>query len=90
MPVHLESEFVHYIGHLSPPHVYLSVHRLEQISVSYIQTIKLVAFVVVDPFVVELLHDLLECNPHELDERVQQRGIVEKVESGEEHSGQRY
>ena len=48
------------------------------------------AFVVVDPFVVELLHDLLECNPHELDERVQQRGIVEKVESGEEHSGQRY
>ena len=71
VPVHLQSELVHDIGHLPPPHIHLPVHGLKQISVADVHTVKLVAFVVVYAFVVELNHHLLERDPYELDQGVQ-------------------
>ncbi len=46
------------------------------------------AFVVVEPFAVESFGELEKGDPEELDEGVQEGGIVEKIVGGQEHSGQ--
>lgn len=86
VPIHLKSEFVHDIGYLSPPNINLSVHCLKLIRIPYVQTIELVAFVIVETFAVEPIFELKKGDPGNFNEGVQEGGIVEKVESWEEHS----